>query len=58
MIARQRRDVAVLAEPAQREHRMPEAGQRPGAGAAVAAFGAQQAPEALGQFAGTSSVAL
>lgn len=54
VVTGQRGDVAVLAEPPQREHRLVEAGQRPAVltGAAFAALGAQQPAEVLGEFAG------
>src|SRR3954471_1996462 len=54
VIAGQRGDIDVLAEPAQTQYRLVEAGQRPAgpAGAASAAFGVQQSAQVLGQIAG------
>ena len=52
VVAGQRGDVAAVAEPAQREHCLVEAGQRPAvaAGTPGPAFGAQQAPDVLGKY--------
>jgi hypothetical protein len=52
VVAGQCGDVGVLTEPAQAEHCVAKAGQRPGflAGAALAAFGVQQPAEVQGQF--------
>jgi hypothetical protein len=54
MVASQCGHVGVLAEPAQAEHCLAKAGQRPGflAGAASAAFGVQQPAKVEGQFSG------
>jgi xanthine/CO dehydrogenase XdhC/CoxF family maturation factor len=54
VIAGQGGNVGVVAEPAQAQHRLTKAGQRPAvlAGTASTAFGVQQPAEVLGQFAG------
>ena len=52
VIPSQRGDLGVLAEPAQPQHRLPKACQRPAvlAGTAPAAFGIQQPADVLGEF--------
>lgn len=54
MITCQRCDIGVLTEPAQAQHRLPEAGQRPRtpAGTASTPFSGQQTTDLPGQFTG------
>jgi hypothetical protein len=54
VVVAQRGDIGVLAKPPRAEYGVPEAGQRPGAGAgaAVTALGVQQSGEIEGQLAG------